>query len=190
MSNSTPQARRVYDPLLRLLHWVIALSVVALIVTSSWPTGLSTALMKNPVESAHSQRLCPDGGFADALAVGARRPVQRTLARSVAPRPVESQPQESAPAERPSRGHDPIASLAYLFAYRCDGADGRHRAGALRQRIPDRPARRLAGNMPWLEDVLGEPHEVGFALMLALSACTWLRWYSTSCAGERVRRAW
>ena len=34
MSQSNIQSRRVYDPLLRILHWAIALSVVALIISS------------------------------------------------------------------------------------------------------------------------------------------------------------
>ena len=34
MTQSLAHPHRVFDPLLRLLHWVIALSIVALIATS------------------------------------------------------------------------------------------------------------------------------------------------------------
>ena len=34
MSHPDTQVRRVYDPLLRTLHWSLALSILALVVTS------------------------------------------------------------------------------------------------------------------------------------------------------------
>ena len=48
MLHSKTQVRRVYDPLLRALHWVIALSVVALIASSQ----LAEAFEDGPYETA------------------------------------------------------------------------------------------------------------------------------------------
>ena len=47
MLNSRTQIRRVYDPLLRALHWVIALSVVALIASSQLAEAFEHGILRN-----------------------------------------------------------------------------------------------------------------------------------------------
>jgi Ni,Fe-hydrogenase I cytochrome b subunit len=80
-------------------------------------------------------------------------------------------------------GHDPIASLAYLFAYAVMALMVVTGLGLAASEFQAGPLAGWLGNMPWLEDVLGEPHEVGFALMLGFIGLAALVYHRSAASG-------
>jgi len=86
-------------------------------------------------------------------------------------------------------GHDPIASLAYLFAYGVMALMVVTGLGLSATEFQTGPLAGWLGNMPWLEDVLGEPHEVGFALMLGFIGLHMAALVFHQFRGERVAQS-
>ena len=190
MPHTTPQARRVFDPLLRALHWTIALAIVALVATSQladlfehgpyektlWnlhilsgyvlSTGLLTRLLWGLVgpASARWRDLWHPGVWKASLS-NLRLPTQHRT------------------------GHDPIASLAYLFAYGVMALMVVTGLGLAASEFHAGPLAGWLGGAEWLEDVLGEPHEVGFALMLGFIGLHMAALVYHHLRGERVAQS-
>jgi Ni/Fe-hydrogenase 1 B-type cytochrome subunit len=190
MSQSSAQARRVYDPLLRLLHATIGLAIIALIVTSQladwfehgpyektlWnlhilsgyvlSAGLLTRILWGLVgpASARWRDLWHPALWKDSLA-NLRLPDARRL------------------------GHDPVASLAYLFAYGVMALMVVTGLGLAASEFQTGPLAGWLGNATWLEDFLGEPHEAGFALMLGFIGLHMAALVFHQLRGERVAQS-
>ena len=190
MSHSKTQSRRVYDPLLRVLHWVIALSIVALIASSQ----LAEAFEHGPWESAiWNLHILAGYGLTVAL-------LTRLLWGFVGPASARW-PDLWHPAtwkaslktlRLPSAhrvGHDPIASLAYLFAYGVMALMVATGLGLAASEFQAGPLAGWLGNVSWLEDVLGEPHEVGFSLMLGFIGLHMAALVYHQIRGERVAQS-
>lgn len=83
-------------------------------------------------------------------------------------------------------GHDPIASLAYLFAYAVMAFMIVTGSGLAASKFQAGPLAGWLGNAAWLEDVLKDPHEVGFALMLGFIGLHMAALVFHPLRGERV----
>ena len=86
-------------------------------------------------------------------------------------------------------GHDPLASLAYLFAYGVMALMVVTGLGLAASEFQTGPLAGWLGDAAWLEDVLKEPHEFGFSLLLGfiglhLAALVFHQW-----RGERVAQS-
>ncbi len=144
MAHSSTQAQRVYDPLLRLLHATIALSIVALIITSQLADWFEHGPYETTLWNLHIL-----SGYALTASLMARllwgmvgTPSARWGDLWHPATWKDSLKNLRLPAAH-RVGHDPIASLAYLFAYGVMALMVVIRSGAGCQRIPDRPVGRL-----------------------------------------------
>ncbi len=167
MSHAKTQPRRVYDPLLRLLHATIALSVLALIITSQLADWFEHGPYEDTLWNAHIL-----SGYALAISL-----LMRLLWSVVGPTTARWRdlwhPNLWKDSLRNLRlpkahrvGHDPIASLAYLFAYGVMALMVVTGLGLAASEFQAGPLAGWLGNATWLEDVLEDPHEAGFVLML------------------------
>ena len=190
MSNSTPQARRVYDPLLRLLHWVIALSVVALIVTSQLADWFEHGPYEKTLWNLHIL-----SGYVLTVAL-----LTRLLWGLVGPSSARWRdlwhPATWKASLRSLRlpsahrvGHDPIASLAYLFAYGVMALMVVTGLGLAASEFQAGPLAAWLGNAGWVEDVMEDPHEFGFALMLGFIGLHMAALVFHQLRGERVAQS-
>lgn len=190
MSQSDIQVRRVYDPLLRALHWGIALGTLALVATSQlaeafedgpWETtvwnlhilsgyGLTAALLARMLwglagpASARWRDLWHPAAWKDAL-TNLRLPSAHRV------------------------GHDPIASLAYLFAYGVMALMVVTGLGLAASEFQAGPLAPWLGDAGWLEDVTEDPHEFGFALMLGFIGLHMAALVYHQLRGERVAQS-
>jgi cytochrome b len=190
MLHSNTQVHRVYDPLLRALHWVIALSVVALIASSQ----LAEAFEHGPYETAiWNLHILAGYGLTVAL-------LTRLLWGLVGPASARWQDlwhpatwKESLKNLRlPSAyrvGHDPIASLAYLFAYGVMALMVVSGLGLAASEFQTGPLAAWLGNAGWLEDVMEDPHEAGFILMLGFVGLHMAALVFHQLRGERVAQS-
>ncbi len=167
MSQTDPQVRRVYDPLLRLIHATLALSIVALVVTSQLADWFEHGPYEKSLWNLHIL-------FGYVLSAGL---LARILWGLVGPSSARWRDlwhpalwkASLATLRLPDArrvGHDPVASLAYLFAYAVMAFMVASGLGLAAGEFQSGPLAGWLGNASWLEDVLGEPHEAGFALML------------------------
>ena len=161
------QSRQVYDPLLRLLHWVIALAIVALIATSQLADWYEHTPNEKTLWNLHIL-----SGYVMATSL-----LTRLLWGVVGPATARWRdlwhPAVWKDGLKKLRlpsvhrvGHDPVASLAYLFAYGVMAFMVVTGLGLAASEFQAGPLAGWLGKADWLEDVLGEPHEVGFYLML------------------------
>lgn len=190
MFHSNPQAHRVYDPLLRALHWAIALSIVVLIVSSQ----MAEAFEDDPWESAvWNLHLLAGYGLTIALTT-------RLLWGLVGPASARwrdlwhpSTWKDSLTRLRlPSAhrvGHDPIASLAYLFAYGVMALMVISGLGLAASEFNAGPLASWLGNAGWVEDATEDPHEFGFALMLGFVGLHMTALVFHQLRGERVAQS-
>lgn len=190
MSNASIQVRRVYDPLLRALHWAIALSIVALIVSSQ----LAEAFEDGPWETAiWNLHILAGYGLTIALAT-------RLLWGLVGPTSARwrdlwhpSTWMDSLKSLRlPSAhrvGHDPIASLAYLFAYAVMALMVVTGLGLAASEFNTGPLAAWLGHAGWVEDAMEDPHEFGFALMLGFVGLHMAALVFHQLRGERVAQS-
>lgn len=190
MAHSSTRFRRVYDPLLRVLHWAIALSVVALILSSQLAEVFEDAPWENTIWNLH---LLSGYGLTVAL-------LTRLLWGLVGPASARWQDLWHPAAWKNSlktlrlpsahrAGHDPIASLAYLFAY---GVMVLMVATGLALAASEYNAGPLAawlGNASWVEDLTEDPHEFGFALMLGFVGLHMAALLFHQLRGERVAQS-
>lgn len=190
MQQPNIQTHRVYDLLLRALHWGIALSVVSLIVTSQ----LADVFEHEPYERTlwNLHILAGYGLCATLLArllwglVGPASARWKDLWHPV----VWKDGLENLYLPRTHRvGHDPVASLAYLFAYGVMALMVITGLGLAASEFQAGPLATWLGRSGWLEDVLGEPHEVGFALMLCFIGLHMAALVFHQLRGERVAQS-
>ncbi|MBS1184761.1 MAG: putative cytochrome b [Proteobacteria bacterium] len=190
MLHSSSQPRRVFDPLLRLLHWTLALSIILLIATSQ----LAEAFEEGPYEST-LWNLHILAGYVLSAAL-----LARLLWGVVGPLSArwrdlwhpavwkDSLRRLRLPAAHRA-GHDPIASLAYLFAYGVMALMVATGLGLAASEFQTGPLAGWLGNASWLEDVLGEPHEAGFALLLGFVGLHMAALLFHQLRGERVAQS-
>ena len=190
MPQSAPQVRRVYDPLLRALHWIIALSVVALIATSQLAEGFEHGPYEDIIWNLH---IFAGYGLTAAL-------LTRLLWGLVGPASARwldlwhpATWKDSLTSLRlPSAhrvGHDPIASLAYLFAYAVMALMVVSGLALAASEFQTGPLAAWLGNASWLEDVMEDPHEAGFALMLGFVGLHMAALVFHQLRGERVAQS-
>ena len=86
-------------------------------------------------------------------------------------------------------GHDPVASLAFLFAYAVMGFMIVTGLGLAASVFQAGPLAGWLGNVGWLEDVLKDPHEVGFVLMLGFIGLHMAALVFHHLRGERVAQS-
>ncbi|MDA8127883.1 MAG: cytochrome b/b6 domain-containing protein [Betaproteobacteria bacterium] len=186
--SSTP--RRVFDPLLRLSHWVVALSIVALIATSQLADSFEHGPYEQFVWNLHIViGYTLTAGLLTRLLWGVAGPASARWRDLWHPAVWKDSLRKMRlpAAHRP--GHDPIASLAYLFAYGVMALMVVTGLGLAASEFQTGPLAGWLGGMPWLEDVLEGPHEFGFGLMLGfvglhLAALVFHQW-----RGERVAQS-
>lgn len=190
MSHPDTQVRRVYDPLLRALHWAIALSVVALIISSQ----LAEAFEHGPWESAiWNLHILAGYGLTAAL-------LTRLLWGLVGPATARWQDLWHPATWKASLknlrlpsahrvGHDPVASLAYLFAYCVMALMVVSGLSLTASEFNTGPLAAWFGNAGWVEDVMEDPHEVGFALMLGFVGLHMAALVFHQLRGERVAQS-
>ncbi len=190
MPHAVTHPQRVFDPLLRVLHWAIALSVVLLIVTSQLADWFEHGPYENTFWNLHIL-------IGYTLTAGL---VTRLLWSLVGPASArwrdlwhptvwkESLMNLHLPKAHRA-GHDPLASLGYLFAYGVMALMVVTGLGLAASEFQAGPLAGWLGDAAWLEDMLEDPHEFGFSLMLGfiglhLAALVFHQW-----RGERVAQS-
>lgn len=190
MTQSLTHAHRVFDPLLRLLHWTIALAIVSLIATSQLADWFEHGPYEKTFWNLHilSGYVLTAGLLTRLLwsLVGPASARWRDLWHPA----VWKDSLRNLRLPRTHRaGHDPLASLGYLFAYGVMAFMVVTGLGLAASEFQAGPLAGWLGNVAWLEDVLGEPHEFGYGLMLGfiglhLAALVFHQW-----RGERVAQS-
>jgi cytochrome b len=190
MPHPSAHPHRVFDPLLRLLHWTIALSVVALIATSQLAEAFEHGPFENTLWNLH---ILAGYSFSAAL-------LARLLWALVGPASArwrdlwhpavwkDSLTHLRLPTQHRA-GHDPIASLAYLFAYAVMALMVVTGLGLAASEFQTGPLAGWLGNAGWLEDVMEDPHEVGFALLLGFIGLHMAALLYHHFRGERVAQS-
>jgi cytochrome b len=190
MPSTSHQIHRVYDPLLRALHWAIALSVVALIATSQ----LAEAFEHGPYEDTiWNLHILSGYGLTVAL-------VTRLLWGLVGPASARWQDLWHPATWRDSLknlrlphahrvGHDPLASLAYLFAYAVMALMVVTGLGLAASEFQTGPLAAWLGHAGWVEDLTEDPHEFGFALLLGFIGLHMAALVFHQMRGERVAQS-
>ncbi|MBW8327989.1 MAG: cytochrome b/b6 domain-containing protein [Thiobacillus sp.] len=190
MLHPEPRTRRVYDPLLRALHWAIALTILTLIGTSQLAEAFEHGPYENTIWNLHIL-----AGYGLTIAL-----LTRLLWGIVGPASARwrdlwhpSVWKDSLKSLRlPSVhrvGHDPIASLAYLFAYGVMALMVVTGLGLAASEFHTGPLAVWLGNASWLEDVTEDPHEFGFALMLGFIGLHMAALVFHQLRGERVAQS-
>lgn len=190
MLHSSTQVRRVYDPLLRLLHWAIALSILALIATSQLAEAFEDGPYENTLWDLH---ILSGYGMTAAL-------LARLLWALVGPASARWRDlwhpavwKDSLKKLRlPSAhrvGHDPVASLAYLFAYGVMALMVVTGLGLAASEFQTGPLAAWLGNAGWVEDVMEDPHEFGFILLLGFIGLHMAALVFHQLRGERVAQS-
>lgn len=190
MPHPSTHPHRVFDPLLRSLHWAIALSVVTLIASSQ----LAEAFEHGPYETAiwNLHILAGYGLTAALLArllwglVGPTNARWRDLWHPAVWK--DSLKRLRLPAAH-RLGHDPIASLAYLFAYGVMALMVVTGLGLAASEFQAGPLAAWLGNASWLEDVAEDPHEAGFVLLLGFVGLHMAALVFHQLRGERVAQS-
>lgn len=189
MSRSDAQIRRVYDPLLRLLHWTIALSVLTLVASSQ----LAEAFEHGPTETTlWNIHLVAGYTFAAALLarllwglVGPASARWRDLWHPAAWRGLVRLRLPTAHRV----GHDPVASLAYLFAYAVMALMVATGFGLAAVEFETGPLTGWLAGATGFEELLEEPHEAGFALLLGFIGLHLAALVFHHLRGERVAQS-
>ena len=190
MLHTNPQVLRVYDPLLRALHWVIALSVVALIASSQ----LAEVFEDGPWESAiWNLHILTGYGLTAALLTrllwGLVGPVSARWRDLWHPATWKASLKNLRLPSAHRVGHDPVASLAYLFAYGVMALMVVSGLGLAASEFNTGPLAAWLGNAGWVEDVMEDPHEFGFALMLGFVGLHMAALVFHQLRGERVAQS-
>lgn len=190
MTSQSLQARRAFDPLLRILHWTLALSIVALIATSQLADVFEHGPNEDFVWNLHIL-----SGYVLTAALLARilwglvGPASARWRDLWHPATWKASLTKLRLPDAHRMGHDPIASLAYLFAYAVMAlmivtglglAAGEFHAGPLAPWL---------GGAEWLEDALEDPHEFGFTLMLGFIGLHLAALVFHQFRGERVAQS-
>lgn len=190
MAHSSTQGQRVYDPLLRLLHATIALSIVALIITSQLADWFEHGPYETTVWNLHilSGYVLTASLMARLLwgMVGTPSARWRDLWHPAVWK--DSLKNFRLPAAQ-RVGHDPLASLAYLFAYSVMALMVVTGMGLAASEFQTGPLATWFGNASWLEDILEDPHEAGFVLILGFISLHMAALVFHQLRGERVAQS-
>lgn len=190
MPHPTSHPHRAFDPLLRALHWTIALSVVALIGTSQLAEAFEHGSYETLVWNLHIY-----AGYA--LTIGL---LTRLLWGLLGPGSarwrdlwhpavwLNSLKTLRLPGTHRA-GHDPIASLGYLFAYSVIALMVVTGLALAASEFQAGPLAAWLGGADWLEDVMEDPHEVGFALLLGFIGLHMAALVFHQFRGERVAQS-
>ncbi|MCL4721248.1 MAG: cytochrome b/b6 domain-containing protein [Gammaproteobacteria bacterium] len=190
MPNPTELVRSVYDPLLRVLHWWIAASILALVATSQLAELFEDGALEQVLWNGHVL-----SGYA--LTSGL---LARLLWGLVGPPSARWRdlwhPATWIDALRRLRlpsiqrfGHDPLASLAYLAAYALMALMLLTGLGLTATEFQGGPFAGWLGGAGWLEETLEEPHEAGFALLLGFIGLHLVALVFHRLRGERVAQS-
>ena len=190
MPHPSSHPHRVFDPLLRLLHWVIALSIVALIATSQLAEAFEDGPYENTLWNLHILTgYVLTAGLLTRLLWGVVGPVSARWRDLWHPAVWKDSLRNLRLPSAHRAGHDPVASLAYLFAYGVMALMVVTGLGLSASEFQTGPLAGWLGNAGWLEDVLGEPHEVGFVLLLGFVGLHMAALVFHQLRGERVAQS-
>ena len=188
--HSPTQPQRVFDPLLRLLHWVIALTIVGLIITSQAADWFEDGPYEKTLWNLHILiGYVLTASLLTRLLWGVVGPLSARWRDLWHPAVWKDSFTKLRLPTKHRAGHDPIASLAYLFAYAVMALMVATGLGLAASEFQTGPLAGWLGNLPWLEDVLGEPHEFGFALMLGFIGLHMAALVYHQIRGERVAQS-
>ena len=190
MPHPSAHPHRVFDPLLRLLHWVIALSIIALIVTSQLAEWFEHGPYDKTLWNLHILTgYVLSTALLTRLLWGVVGPASARWRDLWHPAVWKASLRNLRLPSAHRAGHDPIASLAYLFAYGVMALMVVTGLGLSASEFQTGPLAGWLGNAGWLEDVLGEPHEVGFVLMLGFIGLHMAALVFHQFRGERVAQS-
>ena len=190
MPHPSAHPHRVFDPLLRLLHWVIALSIIALIVTSQLAEWFEHGPYDKTLWNLHILTgYVLSAALLTRLLWGVVGPASARWRDLWHPAVWKASLRNLRLPSAHRAGHDPIASLAYLFAYGVMALMVVTGLGLSASEFQTGPLAGWLGNAGWLEDVLGEPHEVGFVLMLGFIGLHMAALVFHQFRGERVAQS-
>jgi cytochrome b len=190
MLHSSSQPRRVFDPLLRLLHWTLALSIILLIATSQLAEAFEEGPYENTLWNLHILTgYVLSAGLLTRLLWGVVGPLSARWRDLWHPAVWKDSLRNLRLPAAHRAGHDPIASLAYLFAYGVMALMVVTGLGLAASEFQSGPLAGWLGNASWLEDVLGEPHEAGFALLLGFVGLHMAALLFHQLRGERVAQS-
>lgn len=190
MTPSDIRPRTAFDPLLRVLHWTLALAILALGVTSQ----LADAFEHGPYEDTLWQIHILSGYLLPVallirLLWGVVGPASAGWRDLWHPAVWKDALIKRRLPDQHRVGHDPVASLAYLFAYGVMALMVATGLGLAASAFHTGPLAPWLANADWLEDVLGEPHEAGFALMLGFVGLHLAALVFHQLRGERVAQS-
>ena len=186
---STPP-HRAFDPLLRLLHWVIVLSIVSLVATSQLADWFEHGPYEKTLWNLHIVTgYVLTAGLLTRLLWGVVGPASARWRDLWHPAVWKDSLRTLRLPKAQRAGHDPIASLGYLFAYSVMAFMVVSGLGLAASEFQTGPLAGVLGDMPWLEDVLGEPHEAGFVLMLGFIGLHLAALVFHQLRGERVAQS-
>ena len=190
MLHSSSQPRRVFDPLLRLLHWTLALSIVLLIATSQLAEAFEEGPYENTLWNLHILTgYVLTAGLLTRLLWGVVGPLSARWGDLWHPAVWKDSLRNLRLPAAHRAGHYPIASLAYLFAYSVMALMIATGLGLAASEFQTGPLAGWLGNAGWLEDVLGDPHEAGFALLLGFIGLHMAALVFHQLRGERVAQS-
>ena len=188
--HSDTHARRVYDPLLRVLHWTVALSIVALVATSQLAEAFEHGPLEDTIWNLHiTAGYALTVGLLTRLLWGLVGPASARWSDLWHPAVWKATLKSLRLPSAHRVGHDPIASLAYLFAYAVMALMVVTGLGLAASEFQAGPLAAWFGHAGWLEDALEDPHEVGFALMLGFVALHMAALVFHQLRGERVAQS-
>lgn len=190
MTRSIPQPHRVFDPLLRILHWTIALSIVALIASSQLAEAFEHGPYKDAIWNLHIlSGYVLTAGLLTRLLWGMVGPTSARWRDLWHPSVWKNSLMRLRLPSAHRAGHDPIASLAYLFAYALMALMVVTGLGLAASEFQTGPLAAWFGSAGWLEDVLEDPHEVGFVLLLGFIGLHMAALVFHQFRGERVAQS-
>ena len=190
MSQLKFEPRRVYDPLLRLLHATIALSIIALIATSQLADWFEHGPYEDTLWNLHIlSGYVLSASLLTRVLWGLAGPASARWRDLWHPSVWKDSLKHLRLPRTHRAGHDPIASLAYLFAYGVMTLMVVTGLGLAASEFQAGPLANWLGHAGWLEDVLGEPHEVGFVLMLGFIGLHMAALLLHQLRGERVAQS-
>lgn len=189
----TPQSTRplrVFDPLLRILHWTLALSIVALVATSQ----LAEAFGHGPKEELMWNLHILSGyvltaGLLARVLWGLVGPANARWHDLWHPATWKASLTKLRLPEAHRIGHDPIASVAYLVAYALMALMVVTGLGLAAGEFQTGPLAPWLGGAKWVEDALEDPHEFGFTLMLGFIGLHLAALVFHQVRGERVAQS-
>lgn len=190
MTASNTVSHRVFDPLLRLLHATLALAILALILTSQLAEWFEEGPYEDTLWNLHVL-----SGYTLAISLTVRLLWGMMGPKSARWRDLWHPAQWKTSLKKlrlPDThriGHDSLASLAYLFAYGVMILMVVTGLGLAASVFQAGPLASWLGQATWLEDVLKEPHEVGFVLMLGFVGLHLVALVFHQMRGERVAQS-